>query len=96
MKLGIKSEGNNYVEITMEGEDIGLAGAIRELLVNDSNVEFAACVQDHPQVGAPKLVVRTKGKGALAAVREAVRKLKKEVSEFRSELKERKARKAKG
>jgi len=94
MKVEIKSEGSNYVEITMRGEDISLPNALREILVDEASVEFVSCVQDHPQVGAPKLVVRTKGKtSALWAVKDALKKLKKEVNEFKSELKEHKGKK---
>jgi DNA-directed RNA polymerase subunit L len=93
MKVEIKSEGSNYVEITMRGEDISLPNAIREILLNEPGIEFVSCTQDHPQIGAPKLVVRTKGKPALGMVKDAVKKLKKEVAEFKSELKEHKAKK---
>ncbi len=96
MKVEIKSEGSNFVEIVLRDADISLPNALREILLNDSSVEFASCTQDHPQITAPKLIVRTKGKPALGVVKDALKKLKKEVAEFKSELKEHKAKKSKG
>jgi DNA-directed RNA polymerase subunit L len=81
----IKSE-KDYAEIAIKGEDIGFINAIKELLFEDDDVEFAAYRLDHPVVGAPVLMVRMKKGSPVSALRTAVKKLKKQASDFKDAL----------
>jgi len=81
----IKSE-KDYAEIAIKGEDIGFINAINELLFEDADVEFAAYRLDHPIVGAPVLMVRMKKGSPISALRTAVKKLKKQASDFKDAL----------
>lgn len=83
----IKNE-KEYMEIMLKGEEPGIANALVEILLEDSSVEFAAYKLDHPQVGSPVLVVRVKDGSPLSAVKSAVKKLKKQATEFKDALKE--------
>ena len=87
MKLNVRTMEPNYLELEIEGEDIGLPNALREILIEDKDVEFAACKNEHPQVGAPLLMLRTKTKKAIDVLEGAVDKLKKEAKAFNAELK---------
>ena len=95
MKLNVRTSEPNYLELEIEGEDIGLPNALREILIEDKDVEFAACKNEHPQVGFPLLMLRTKSKKPLDVLESAVDKLKKEAKEFNSELKTAKKAKSK-
>jgi DNA-directed RNA polymerase subunit L len=95
MKLNVKTMEANYLEIELEGEDIGLPHALREILIEDKDVEFAACKNDHPQVGQPVIILRTKSKKAIDVLESAVDKLKKQAKEFGSELSSAKKAKSK-
>ena len=95
MKLNVKTSEPHYLEVELEGEDIGLPNALREILIEDKDVEFAACKSDHPQVGVPLIILRTKSKKALDVLESAVDKLKKEAQTFSSELKSAKKSKSK-
>jgi len=77
----------NYVEIQLEGEDIGIAGAIKEILVEYKDVEFCAAKMDHPQVGHPVIILRTKTKNALEMLIDAAEKVGKEAEDFKDALK---------
>ena len=81
----IKNE-KDYLEIAIKGEDIGFINAVKELLFDDVDVEFAAYRLDHPIVASPVLMVRMKKGNAVSAVRTAVKKLKKQASEFKDAL----------
>lgn len=81
----IKNE-KDYLEVAIKGEDIGFINAVKELLFDDSDVEFAAYRLDHPLVASPVLMVRMKKGNAVSAVRTAVKKLKKQASEFKDAL----------
>ena len=90
MNLKIRASEPNYVEIELVGEDISFANTIKEMLLKDSDVEFAACRMDHPQVGNPIIHVRTKKKDPLPLIKDAVKEMKKDVSEFKASMKEKK------
>ena len=93
MKLNIKNSEPNFVEVEFIEEDISMLHALREILIQDKDVEFVAAKQDHPQVGIPTLILRTKKGDALDVLSGALKHLRKEINEFRDELK--KAKKAK-
>ncbi len=95
MKLHVRVSEPNYLEIELQGEDMGLPNALREILIEDKDVEFAACKSDHPQVGEPMIILRTKSKKAFDVLESAIEKLKKEAKEFGSELKSAKKTKSK-
>jgi len=87
MNLKIIAQEENYVELELEGEEQGFANALRELLINDKNVTFAAYRVDHPQMSPPRLMVRTKTGSPIAAIKDASKKLRKMAGDFKEELK---------
>jgi DNA-directed RNA polymerase subunit L len=86
MDIEILKNEKDYVEVAIKGEDIGFINAITELLFEDADVEFAAYRLDHPIVGAPVLMVRMKKGSPVSALRTAVKKLKKQASDFKDAL----------
>lgn len=95
MKLNVKAMEANYLEIEFEDEDFALPNALRELLISDKEVEFAACKVDHPQAGKPLLIIRTKSKNPLDLLSAAVDELKEQAEEFKGALKTSKKSKGK-
>lgn len=87
MKVNLKVNEPNYIEVEMEGEEHSFPNAIREILLAEKDVEFAAYRIDHPQVGKPILYLRTKNKKALDVLEAAVAKVKKMAIEFKNEMK---------
>ncbi|MBS3068763.1 DNA-directed RNA polymerase subunit L [Candidatus Micrarchaeota archaeon] len=87
MNLKIIAQEENYVELELEGEEQGFANALRELLILDKNVTFAAALQPHPQVASPHIFVRTKSGSPIAAIKDASKKLRKMAGDFKEELK---------
>lgn len=86
MEIEILKSEKDYLEVAIKGEDIGFINAVKEQLFEDSDVEFAAYRLDHPIVGAPVLMVRMKKGNPVSAVRTAVKKLKKQASDFKDAL----------
>lgn len=87
MELEVIKNEKDYLEIVLKGEDYGFATSLKEILLEDSDVEFAACRMDHPQNAAPVLMVRTKGESPFSALKTAVKKLKKQAEDFKDALK---------
>ena len=95
MKLNVKTQEPNYLEIEFMDEDISFVHALREILVEKKDVEFVAAKTDHPQVGQPTLLLRTRKEDALETLRDALKELKKEVASIKSGLKSAKKPKSK-
>ncbi len=86
MKLNVKAKDENYIELEIEGEDHTLPNAIKDILLEDDSVEFASYVIDHPDMSAPRLIVRAK-KNPMPLIKEAVKKLAKEAADFKAAIK---------
>jgi DNA-directed RNA polymerase subunit L len=72
MELEIIKNEKDYLEVVLKGEDAGFANSLKELLLEDKDVEFAAYRMDHPMIASPVLIVRTKKSGPLFALRSAI------------------------
>lgn len=81
----LKNE-KDYAEVKMEGEDVGFINALKEMLFEDPDVEFAAYRMDHPQVSPPILIVRVRKGNPISAIRTAARRLKREALDFKEAL----------
>lgn len=87
MEIVTKKNEKDYLEIELKGEDYGFAQSVKELLLEDKDVEFAACRLDHPQAASPVLMIRTKKGSPFFALKGAVKKLRKQAEDFKDELK---------
>ncbi len=83
----IKSE-DNYLEIEVVGEDISFANAIREIAIQDEDVEFASCTLSHPETGQPKIILRTKKKDPQKVLAAAAKELASEAEKFKKAVKD--------
>ncbi len=88
MEIEVIKNEKEYMEINLKGEEYGMANMLKELLLEDENVEFAAYRLDHPVVASPVLVIRTSSGTPLAALKSAVKKLRKMATEFRDAVKD--------
>ena len=97
MEIEVIKNERDYLEVALKGGDVdaGFPNALKEILLEDKDVEFAACRQDHPLVGFPVLMVRVSDGTALSALRSAIKKLKKQASDFKDAVKEAKKPKSK-
>lgn len=81
----------NCEKTTLEFELVGAERAIPEMLTNklseNSGVEFVSYKVEHPLVGSPKIIVKTKTKDALDLTLAAVEEIREEVSQFKKAFK---------
>jgi DNA-directed RNA polymerase subunit L len=94
VKPSIINKDAKYLEVSLAGEDHSFPNLLREALMEDSDVEFASYRIDHPQLGVPKLYIRTSGKKPEKALLEAIKKVRKRISEFNAVLDKEKEHKA--
>jgi len=88
MEIKVIKNEKDYVEIELIAEEAGLANALVEILLEDSDVEFASFRQDHSQAANPVIMLRTKEGNALHTLKTAVKKLKKLSEDFKGALKD--------
>ena len=87
MKLRVVKKDKNFLEVVLEGEEHSFPNLLRETLLEDGDVEFASYVIEHPQLGNPRLIVRTKGKAPETVIKSALKKIEKKASDFGALLK---------
>ncbi len=86
MKINFLAKEPHYVEIEIVGEEHSLPNALREIILQEDDVEFAAYKMPHPHIANPILIVRTGSKNALAVVKSAAKALAKQSKELSSEF----------
>ena len=77
------------LELTFEvsDESHGVFNALRHILMQDPDVEYAVYNIDHPLTGKPQMTIKTKrGKRPRKVLKKAASELQKESSEFRKLL----------
>lgn len=68
----------------VKDESHGMCNALRHILMQDPDVEYAVYNIDHPLTGKPEMTIKTKrGKRPKAALEKAAQTLKQESAEFR-------------
>ncbi|MBI5228554.1 DNA-directed RNA polymerase subunit L [Candidatus Micrarchaeota archaeon] len=80
------SKEKDYLEIKLEGLDVGLANLIAEKLLASKSVTFAASAPDHPLTGNP--ILKIKGRGPEKGLKKALEKIKDELKEFENAFEE--------
>ena len=87
MELEIKKSGQNELLFLIKGERHTFTNLLRETLLKDSSVTFAAYNLPHPLGSDAEFVVKTKGKTAKKALADALKSIGKELSEFEKAFK---------
>ncbi len=82
MELNILEDTKNRLVVEVKGEDSTLCNILRKELWSDDKVKAAAYSVKHPSVGVPQLIVETTGKDPRDALSDAVKRVKKQVSDF--------------
>ena len=68
----------------VKDESHGVCNALRHILMQNPDVEYAVYNIDHPLTGKPEMTIKTKrGKRPRTALKQAAAELQKESSEFK-------------
>lgn len=85
MKVNIIKDDPKDFVVEFEGADRGLAELIKSKLLESKDVDFAAVVKEHPELGWPRLVVKT-SKNAKTLIAKAIDEVQEEVEEFAKQI----------
>lgn len=80
----IEDESKSFVA-ELVGADRSVAELIKEKISDSKEVEFSSVEKEHPEIGAPRLVVKS-SKSARNIVLKAIEELQDELKELASEI----------
>ena len=80
MNIKVLEKSKNKLLFEIEGETHTFCNILKEELWKDEAVVVSAYKKEHPLIGTPTMIVETKGKSAIDALKDAVKRLKKENS----------------
>ena len=84
MTVEVLKEDGDFLEVLLQGEDLGLANRIVEELLQNKSVSFAAAKLDHPIKGNP--IITVKSKDAKKELSKAVASVAKDLQGIKVEL----------
>ena len=87
MEIDVKKSSANELRSVIKGERHTLPNLLRETLLHDSSVIFAAYVLPHPLGPDSEFVVKTKRKSAKKALEDALKKIDTQLVEFEKAFK---------
>ena len=87
MDIEVKKSTANELHFVMKGERHTFPNLLRETLLQDSSVAFAAYTLPHPLESDCEFVVKTKGKTAKKALADATKQIEKNLAEFEKAFK---------
>jgi len=86
VEVKVDMKDKHHAEITFVDEDISMVQAIRKVLSESDDVSFAGVLLEHPEVGHPKLIVKTKKGNPASLVAKAAGKVAKEAESLAKKL----------
>ena len=71
------------IEFKINDESHGVCNALRHILMQDEDVEYAVYNIDHPLTGKPIMTIRTNGENPKTVLKKAAEQLKHDSNEFK-------------
>lgn len=87
MELNILEDKKKRLVFELKGEGHTLCNALREELWNDKSVKVSAYNISHPLLKIPRFIIETNGKVPKKSLKDAISRLKKRNSEFKTQIK---------
>lgn len=85
MDIEVLTDKKLELEIVLHGEKHALCNALRKILMEDDDVQYAVYGIDHPLIGEPIMTIKTKQKKvARNSLKKAAEILKDQAEEFKS------------
>ncbi|ADB57789.1 RpoL/Rpb11 RNA polymerase subunit family protein [Archaeoglobus profundus] len=86
MEVKVVEMDGNYVKLEIRGEDHTYLNLLQHYLLEDEDVEIARYYIPHPLQDRAELVVKTKSKNPLEAIKEANEKIVKACDELLAQI----------
>jgi DNA-directed RNA polymerase subunit L len=86
MKMNILKDETNELIIEFETQDLTIPDLIASQLLENDDVEFAGVAKEHPEVGKPRLVLKTNKKKAKDTFLKALIEVDEQITELKTQL----------
>ena len=86
MEIKITELSENFAKLVIKGEDHTYLNLLQHELLKDEEVILAKYNIPHPYVGEPELVVRTKSKNPIQAIKEANERIIKKIEDVLAQI----------
>lgn len=87
MDIEVKNSSASELRFILKGERHTFPNLLRETLLKDSSVTFAAYTMPHPLDKDCEFIVKTKGKNVKKALEDSLKKIDAQVSDFEKAFK---------
>ena len=84
MKIDVIKDESTELIIDFETNDLTIPDLIASVLQENDDVEFAGVTKEHPEVGKPRLVIKTSKKKAKDVLAKALEQLDDTISELKT------------
>ena len=82
-KINIIEDKTLELRFTIEDESHGVCNALRHILMQNDDVEYAVYNIDHPLTGKPIMTIKTNGADPKDALKKAAEQLKADSADFK-------------
>ncbi len=86
MKINVIKDESNELMVEFDTSDFTVPDLIASQLLENDDVEFAGVAKDHPEVGKPRLVIKTGKKKAKDALLKALDQVDDTFSELKASV----------
>jgi DNA-directed RNA polymerase subunit L len=90
MEIKILKNESKELILEFESKDLTMPDLLAHELMNDSDVAFAGVSKDHPEVGKPRLVVKTSKKSASKALEGAIDRIRDNIKDAKAAISKKK------
>lgn len=87
MDYKILKDDENELMVEFNSPDLTIPDLVANTALEDSKVTFAGVYKEHPDVGNPQLVIKTKGEKAAEAFKRALNKIESSIKDMKKQLK---------
>ena len=84
--MNILKDETNELIIEFETQDLTIPDLIASQLLENDDVEFAGVAKEHPEVGKPRLVLKTNKKKAKDTFLKALIEVDEQITELKTQL----------
>lgn len=87
MEIEVRANDKNELEFVLKGERHTFTNLLRDALLRDSKVKFAAYKLHHPFDTDAEFMVKTEGKAPKKALEDALKAIASDLDDFEKEVK---------
>jgi DNA-directed RNA polymerase subunit L len=83
MKMNVLKDEGNEMSIEFDTDDVTVPDLIAAQMLKNPDVEFAGVEKEHPEVGHPKLLIKTGKKKPKDALAKALEEIEEQLEEIK-------------